>query len=142
VYGVGCDLLETGHVLCVLSSIDQREEFSSLVPPVPNKHVRAMMSLGGFLLTPVSARQTAVSFIFTLDPQLRYVPSVLLNFALKQGAQLVFQVRAPNCRQSVMLTVLTRAGPRAPGQSRVRGRALRDAHARAAGILSCPAAAL
>lgn len=47
VYGVGCDILETGHVLCVLSSIDEREEFSAQVPPVPAKHVRATMSIGG-----------------------------------------------------------------------------------------------
>lgn len=93
VYGVGCDMLETGHVLCVLSSIDDREEFSSQVPAVPAKHVRATMSIGGFLLTPLSAQSTRVSFVFNVDPKMNYVPAVLLNWGLKQGAHMVFNVR-------------------------------------------------
>ncbi len=93
VYGVGCDMLETGHVLCVLSSIDDREEFSAQVPAVPAKHVRATMSIGGFLLTPLSAQRTQVSFIFNVDPKMSYVPSMLLNWGLKQGAHMVFNVR-------------------------------------------------
>lgn len=101
IYGYGVDLIEDNKVMAVVRSYEsnvgqtsvdelaQLHHYEKLIkggyqtPHETSKFVRADIKEGGFLLTCVDENTTNVSFLFTIDPKMSYIPSTLINWAMK-----------------------------------------------------------
>lgn len=101
IYGYGVDLIDDNKVMAVVRSYepknvdnwaDNTSTFSNYekvlrggfnVPPETSKFVRADIKNGGFLLTPIDENTTNISFLFTIDPKMSYLPSSLVNWGMK-----------------------------------------------------------
>ena len=54
-----------------------------LPPPAIGSNVRALMKLGGFVLESVAEKRTRVTMYINVDPQIKNVPPILVNFVTK-----------------------------------------------------------
>jgi hypothetical protein len=72
-------------------SKEQGRSQKMLLPQLAPRTVRAQVPFGGFLLSPLSAKATYATFIYTVDPVMPYLPSALLNWGMEVGAVNVFK---------------------------------------------------
>lgn len=118
IYGYGVDLLEEENkILAIVRSVDdmqeeienineEREQEENLedistienalkeglnIPKETSSYVRILVKEGGFLLTPIDDNSSTLSFIFTADPKMSYIPSYLINWGLKFSANYAMQ---------------------------------------------------
>lgn len=67
----------------VAEAVQKLESIPALIPSVKSGIVRSKVHQGGFLLTPISDTETAVSALFQVDPDLAVMPSWLINWCMK-----------------------------------------------------------
>ena len=91
-YAYGANLLQSkGAIVIVSKSCDEGTSFKGIELPQELSSKRAVVSIMGYIVKPISANEINVTFLCNFDPVLKSFPYKILNYFAKKFSKAIFK---------------------------------------------------